>query len=89
MIVVEKGQSLMDIAVKHYGNIEGVFDLAQRNDLKGITDNIYEGDVLKTGPPLDVRVVDLLKPHQVATVTSEDRARGIGFWRIEKDLKVS
>ena len=45
-IIAEAGQSLLDIAVKYYGTVEGVFDLVRRNRLNGITDNVYAGQQL-------------------------------------------
>ncbi len=83
-IKVRKGQSLMDIAVCYYGSAEGVFDLVRRNKLNGITANVYHGQELETGEPLNVRLSHIL-PKNIATVTGS-RASGIGFWRINKEF---
>ena len=39
-IVVQPGQSLLDIAVQHYGSLEGVYDLVRRNRLNGLVGNL-------------------------------------------------
>ena len=87
-ISVKKGQSVLDIATAYYGSIEGVFDLIQRNNLKGITANIFEGDELDIGEPANVRLSNIL-PKTMATITDDERAKGVGFWVVNKNFKVS
>ena len=79
-IIVQPGQSLLDIAVKHYGTAEGVFDLVCRNRLNGLTQNIYPGDELDVAEvPQNLRVARFLEPHAVATIEDLIRGHGIGY----------
>ena len=79
-IVVQPGQSLLDVAVKYYGSVEGVFDIVRRNKLNGITDNIYAGDELEvTDTPPNARIARFLAQHQVATLEERIRGHGIGY----------
>lgn len=47
-IYVQAGQSLVDIAIQEYGNVEGIFKLLVHNKglLSGITDELLAGDML-------------------------------------------
>lgn len=47
-IEVKAGQSLVDIAIQEYGNVEGVFKFLVHNKgvLSGITDELLAGDKL-------------------------------------------
>ena len=86
-IIVKKGQSVLDVATIYYGSVEGVFDLMKRNNLKGMTANIFEGDSLAIGDPINVRLATIL-PKTLATIASENRAQGIGFMVINKNFTV-
>lgn len=77
----------MDVATAYYGSVEGVFDLMQRNKLKGLTANIFEGDSLEIGEALNVRLASILSKKS-GTITESTRAKGIGFWVINKNFKV-
>ena len=84
-IVVQPGQSLLDVAVKYYGSVEGVFDVVRRNKLNGITDNIYAGDELEVAEaPLNPRVARFLSSHQMATMEERLRPEGIGWMQVTK-----
>lgn len=45
-IVVQNSQNMFDIALRYYGSVEGVFQVASDNDLS-VTDDIVPGQVLK------------------------------------------
>lgn len=48
-VKVLSGQSLTDIAIQIYGNVEGVFMLAQENGLS-VTDELEPGQMLSYSP---------------------------------------
>ena len=82
-IIVQVGQSLLDIAVTYYGNAEGIFDIVSRNKLNGPIDNIYPGDVLSvTDNPERGQIVNFMASHTVATIQKPQRAEGIGWMQI-------
>ena len=86
-IIVKPGQSLFDVALQHYGSVEGVFDLVRRNQLNGITDNVYAGDELDVAEvPLHPRMKAFLSRHSVATMEESLRPQGIGWWKINHDF---
>ena len=88
-IIVKAGQSLLDVAVKYYGSVEGVFDIVRRNGLNGVTDNIYAGELLEVADsPLNARVVRFLSSHQVATMEDRLRPEGIGWMTMDKNFCV-
>ena len=89
-IIVTAGQSLLDVAVKYYGSVEGVFDIVRRNKLNGVTDNIYAGELIEVAnAPLNSRVARFLESHQVATMEERLRPKGIGWMQITKPLRPS
>jgi hypothetical protein len=89
-IVAKYGQSLFDIALEYYGNIQGVFWLVEDNELNGITDNVFDGDLLLIRDEvLNNNTVELLKTYTVATVFDpEERAEGIDYMIVEQTLIV-
>lgn len=88
-ITVKPNQSLFDIAIQEYGNIEGVFHLVEDNEsLTGITDNVFAGEVLKVRDnAINKRMVEFLRPHEIATV-KDARGEGIGYMRVGIDFIV-
>ena len=89
-IKVKKDQSLMDISLQEYGNVEGVFLIVEDNDkLIGITDNVFAGEeLLIRDNAINKRMADYLSPNEIATV-KDARGSGIGYMRIGIDFKVS
>ena len=81
-IIVKQGQSLYDIAVQYYGHVDGIQDLVTRNGLNGPLDNVYPGDSLQIGAPINERIVAFLAPHVVATLAPHERLDGIGWMKI-------
>jgi hypothetical protein len=89
-ITAKYGQSLFDIALEYYGNIQGVFWLVEDNELNGITDNVFEGDpLLIRDEILNNNIVEALKVYSVATIFDiEERAEGIDYMIVEQSLIV-
>ena len=90
IIKVKKNQSLADIALQEYGDIEGVFHLVNDNpELNGITDNVFENDELNIRDEvINQQVKRFLEPTVISTA-EDARGQGIGYMRIETDNIVS
>jgi hypothetical protein len=89
VIEVKKDQSLFDIAIQEYGDITGVFDIVEDNELKGITDNVYQGDKLKIKDKIiNNAMVNHLSTELIATVKGV-RGDGIGYLIIGVDNIIS
>jgi hypothetical protein len=71
-MVARNNQSLLDIALQKYGSVEGLADLAFRND-KSITDLLTVGEELAVGLPINVDVVSFYKErkHIISTGAEE------------------
>ena len=81
-LTVQKGQSLLDIALQVYGSVQGIFDLVERNKLNGITDNVPAGEEIAVGEtPLKFRVQRFLQGHAIGTISPKEQADGIGWMR--------
>lgn len=80
-ITVKRGQSLLDISLQEYGDTTGVFDIVERNGLRGVTDNVYEGEVIEvSGVANAIRVKNFLSNYEISTLTiAAERADGIGW----------
>lgn len=87
-ILIKKDQTLMDIALQEYGSLESMDELVRLNGLRGYTDNIYQGDELVVGDPLQVRVVSFLADYALQTAR-DVRPQGIGYWAVGRDFEVS
>lgn len=87
-IIVKLNQSLFDIALQEYGDVQGVFFLVDDNGLNSIDANVYEGDELQVRDEvIDKETKEYLEDHELATVDNV-RGKGIGYMRIEKTFKV-
>ena len=81
-------QSLFDIAVEVYGDVQGAFWLLQDNTetLPGLTDRLQAGQVLQLrSDTLNARQTDYLSnfsPFQ--TIDEVDRPQGVGFWQLNE-----
>jgi hypothetical protein len=85
--IVRTGQSLMDVAVICYGDVAGlVFILADNPALKGPTDRIYEGQVIKyRDEAIDPRKKIYLEDYAtIATISKTEMPEGVGFWRLDE-----
>lgn len=89
-IEVKYGQSLFDIALQYYGSIEAVFWIVEDNNLNGIVDNVFEGDLLQIRDTvMNKQIVTELSKVTVATIYNEsDRASGIGYMQVERDFDI-
>lgn len=83
--IVKPGQSLFDIAVIVYGSVEGLTWLIHDNGLQGPTDRIESGQKLKIrSQASNARARAYLEVYPViATISEQEKAEGIGFWRVE------
>ncbi len=95
-VTVEAGQNIFDLVIQVYGDLSGLKNMADDNDL-GLTDDINAGATLKTRSDVDNQlVVDYLngkgiKPATALTDTETEELtpEGIGYWQIEYDFIVS
>lgn len=90
IIKVKIDQTLMDIALQEYGDIDGVFWLVQDNtDLIGITDTLQEGQsLIIREEKIKPKMVEVLKSANIATA-GKARGEGIGYWVIGIDFIVT
>ena len=97
-IKVKDRQSLFDIAIQYLGSIEGVWTLAERNNIS-ITDELEDGTILKydSADIIDTKVADHYERERLSPATdiSEQEintllygGEGIGYWRVEKNFVV-
>ena len=79
--VVKENQLLNDIAIEYYGDHDrGMVDLLARNtQLLGPTANVFAGDVLNVGNPINRDIINRIGGATVSTRRSEDIYRGIGY----------
>lgn len=83
-------QTLADIALQEYGDLEGVYWLVEDNDhLIGITDNLSIGEELMIrNDVINSQMVSYLRSYTIATA-AKAQGEGIGYWKIENDFKVN
>lgn len=81
-------QSLFDIAIEVYGDVQGVVWLIQDNQLLGPTDPLTPGAKLTVRPAaINARAVVYLADFApFNTITEADVPQGIGFWKTEEYL---
>jgi hypothetical protein len=95
-IIVLHNQSLLDIAIQHTGSVFNAFEIAVANNI-AISDDLIPGMLLvipesikKNNDILNYYASKKIQPATAITVNPEDPIlEGIGFWRIEKDFKIS
>lgn len=88
-ISVKKDQSLFDIALQEYGDVEGVFWLVTDNKLNGVTSNVFKDqELLIRDEVINRNMKEYLSQFDIATVKGA-RGIGIGYWQIGGDFKVS
>ncbi|WP_165044643.1 hypothetical protein [Dysgonomonas sp. ZJ709] len=90
MIKVKDNQTLIDVAIQASGSIEGIFDLAVKNDLS-ITDYLEPGQELVDPDIIERQITDFFYVKGLIPAT-EDRGllqEGIEYWYIEYDFIVS
>lgn len=91
-VTVQSRQTLLDIALQECGGVEGVFNLAARNDLS-ITDVLSVGREIEAAPEdvVNRTVADYYRINNITPATEPDELleEGIEFWTIEYDFEVS
>lgn len=90
-IIVQEDQSLMDIALQEYGSVEAVQWIVEDNPgtIDSIVENLYYGMLLNIRDEvMDGSVKQALQGKKIATMDNTTHAEGIGFERIEIDMKV-
>ncbi|GAB3734904.1 hypothetical protein [Spirosoma lituiforme] len=80
-------QSLFDIAIEVYGDVEGIFWLLADNpQLIGLTDRLQPDQTLHLREdkinPRQADELDIYGPFQ--TIDETDKPMGIGYWRTEE-----
>ncbi len=85
-ITIRKGQSAVDLALQHYGSLEGLFEVAGLNGVA--VHGIPEEGVGYAVPVLNGNT-RYLAAYVVATALDKDRQGGIGYWAIGVDFIVS
>ena len=97
-VVAEFGQSLWDLAVQSYGNIESIMLLIEDNNLKKLADTpVLHGDKLVIRKKPDIKdkstmkyfVSRNLKVNTGDTSSATGQRGGIGYMRIGSNFKVS
>ncbi len=90
IIKAKHNQTIADIALQEYGDVEGVFFIVEDNPtLLGITDNLHPGEEIQIR---DVRINGPMKEYlsqNVIATAEKARGEGIGYWKIENDFIVS
>ena len=94
--IILHNQSFLDLAIQHTGSVENAFILALQNG-KSLTDDLVAGEQLyleNTKNHNDILSYYQSKKLQPATGVSRTgdssfQLRGIGYWVISNDFKVS
>ena len=94
--IILHNQSFLDLAIQHTGSVENAFVLALQNG-KSLTDDLVAGEQLSlknTKNNKDILSYYQSKKLQPATGVSRTgdssfQLRGIGYWVISNDFKVS
>ncbi len=88
--LIDKYQSIFDVAMEKHGSIEGVYDMVEENGYDGVTEYLWELRPLKIlSAPYNSRVKVLLADFMpVATIDEGDKSDGIGFMYIETNFIV-
>lgn len=85
-----QGQWLGDVAIKHAGAIEALFELAVKNNLSP-TESLQAGLLLSPGEIVDRRVINYFDRNGLTPASSDTGAarlvgRGIGFMTVNIDF---
>lgn len=65
-IIIERGQTLYDIAVMHYGDMEGLFLIMEDNGITSVNHQLQVGDKLKIkSAPINQSVVDYFNKNEI------------------------
>lgn len=97
-ITVKDRQSLFDIAIQYLGSVEGVWLLAEKNNIS-ITDALEDGTILKYDSTdiIDTKVAEHYAQEHLSPATDISEreintllygGEGIGYWRVGKNFIV-
>lgn len=70
VVVSDNRQTLADIAIRHLGSVEGVYDLAQLNSLSA-TSELTVGQQLLLPTVINQRVVDYYAQRKITPATAD------------------
>ena len=93
-IIIQQGQSLLDIALQHCGDLSALFDLVVLNEIKeiSITDEVAPGSYLLAPPEVFKLLVNYYADHKHIPATADSPfltvLEGIDFWGIQVDFAV-
>lgn len=91
--ISKQGQWLGDITVREAGSIEGLIDMAVKNEMSA-TDALEIGTLLQNPDPINKRVINYYKRNDIHPATASDYkgeqiGGGIGNMGIEINFVVS
>lgn len=86
--IIKNRQSFFDIIIENQGTIEGVFPLMLANGFDGMTEHIFVDDSLTVlSSQLAPQVVVSNRNYMpIATIDEADKADGIGYMFINRNL---
>jgi hypothetical protein len=88
-VIVQPGQTIIDLAIQYCGSVEVANELAQLND-KSITDELQVGETLLVPEVFNKRVRQVVVEQSIQPATNlGDDEEGIGYWGIEYDFIIS
>lgn len=87
-----QGQWLGDVAIKHAGSVEGLFELAVKNDASP-TESLKAGTELTPAEIVSKRVINYFERNGINPASSDTGSaqvvgRGIGFMTVNIDFIV-
>jgi hypothetical protein len=91
--VIEKHQTILDLAMQHCGTADALFDIAELNDID-VTSEVAAGQEVDMPDAIDTSRVKFLsdgghKPVTGSLVAVEDAQGGLEYWAIEIDFVIS
>lgn len=88
-VIIKAGQSIWDVGVEQQGNVDGVFDIADANDVS-VSDALAAGDALDLIVDTNNLIVRRLSEKNIHPGTVGDAySGGVGFWSVGVDFVVS
>ncbi len=87
-VIIEKGQTLYELSVQHYGSVEGLFLLMNDNNISSVNHSLQVGDKLKIkSEAIDQSIVDYYTKNSIVVnsgfntpiITGVTRAFSSGF----------
>ncbi len=94
-VKIQSGQTLFDISMRHYGSIEGVFQLASDNGITSITDLLPSGTelLIYLDKVINQELVNYYETEGISVCSSVyseiQTLEGVGNWAIGIDFIIS